>query len=378
MYIANVKGILTNNAYQLQRKKTRQKGFVWIAYLLAYSYESKDIYNNISCIWTELDAITGQNLAFIFSDENAQLLSFDHRMKHARYLPDTGKYSIGEKNSSIIDMFKSIDPNIEFYMPCLILCNLISDNQRPIFIKLNNDSNISAIMKYISIRTSDYLSRVDAINNAIITEYLRGVEEYHNMKMRILRYCDKHNEDVVEINQLFYKFEEDNFSSYDMRRLVDRWESIRCHSSEKLFGDTKGKLIYNLVNKRSKISDFHRKYARFLDLNNQLDVLLADLQQSVKNVNTDECKRDAINYAIAKIDELNANMKENGYEAELTESIYEDLLFSINHPDNQKLNFEDVLEKIRQSKPVTVVDDIGRIMTIFSMIEKLVSVISIL
>ncbi|WP_027207197.1 hypothetical protein [Butyrivibrio fibrisolvens] len=60
MYIANViNGKKANYILDKQRAEARKKGFIWRAYLLAYSSESAELYNNITQKWNELDAITG-------------------------------------------------------------------------------------------------------------------------------------------------------------------------------------------------------------------------------------------------------------------------------------------------------------------------------
>ena len=217
MYIANVVNYKDSD-YLLDkhRAEMRKKGFIWRAYLLAFSGESSELYKHIEEKWNDLDVITGEEIVFIFANEAAStLLHLGNETRRAAHLPRESAYSIGENNSALIEHFKKVTNISIDQLPCLVFDNLISDNREPIFIPLRNDSDVVAIMKYISIRTRDCLDRINAIRNEIIRGGYRKIEYYNDMKRRFVRTClESHLVDEYEMYTNLLEFEDnDNFKN---------------------------------------------------------------------------------------------------------------------------------------------------------------------
>ncbi|WP_022757474.1 hypothetical protein [Butyrivibrio fibrisolvens] len=368
MYLANViNGKKANYILDKQRAEARQKGFIWRAYLLAYSSESAELYNNITQKWNELDAITGHSLAFFIANEDAAtFMHMGSEMRHDRYCP-RGIRSIAETNSAFIEMFKEEDCFEELNIPCLKIDNLIGDKDLFFTIKLKNDSDIVSIMKYISIRTSKYLKDAADIKKVIDEEHLRRLENYYNLRRTIIRVSVEAGECSTEVLSLFKEFEETQ-NSYAEERLIKMWHQVVDSYHKAIYRDKNGSMIYKLIELRYTIPDFYVRFKRYEDLVNEMDFLIEDLNSSIRNIDVDNCKDDAIKYAKQLIVEADTILSKESVEISLKRDIINDLNMQISGDYEIERS---ILDKIHESKAIVALDDYGRLMTLIGIITSL-------
>ena len=374
MYIANVVNYKDSD-YLLDkhRAEMRKKGFVWRAYLLALSGESSELYEHIEEKWNDLDVITGEEIVFIFAnDEASTLLHVGNETRRSSYSPRTSKYSIGENNAALIDHFKRV-ANISIdQLPCLVFDNLISDNREPIIIPLRNDSDVVSIMKYISIRTRDYLERINNIREEIIRGGYRKIEYYNDMKKRFVRTCLESkliDENEVYTNLLDF---ENNDNPYAERRLQDMWLLVCDNSDRQIYGNYRKGLIERVCSTKREIVNFNYRNKQFERMISDLDSLQDALSEVIKGIDTCRCSEDAFLYAKTQIEELELVFHKYSIDENIGREIIRDLRKNISFKNDKdyfsEYNKKEILNRIRESEPVKYIDDISRIIFILEII----------
>ncbi|WP_027215223.1 hypothetical protein [Butyrivibrio fibrisolvens] len=284
MYLSNIiDGKPAEYIWDSQRVEAKKSDFIWRAYLLAYSDESEQLYKNIMRKWNELDAISGSPLVFIFSNEKeSSYTCTEPEMQRERFFPDI-MHPIAEGNSFLIDMFKDLYPSIGTKIPCLVLDNLYSYDHDPIIINLENDSDISTIIEYISQCTLDHIKEVNDIIASIKAENLDIFDTYCDMKNRIIRICHETRVSVREVELLFRKYE-DYGSEFVRSNLIEKWSSVREYYGKEIYGDSSYGLMVRALKIKDAIFDFQNRYQRYAQLKEQLDLLLTNLQNKFESI----------------------------------------------------------------------------------------------
>lgn len=352
-----------------QRAFLRRKGFVWRAYLLAYAKESSELYSKVEGHWNDLHVITGNELAFVFANECASsFLGMGDEMRMERYLPVDIKYSIGESNSVLIERFREIYNIKTISLPCLVIENLISDNREPIFLKLNSDSDLISIMKYISIRTSEISEKILKVKNTIVSKRLRTIETYYDMKRRIMRLSVAGGESPDYVEDLFYEFERDG-NSYAEKRLRDMWQNVVYSTRIRIFGDVNGNLINNLIKISKRTSDFRNKLSQFDSLISQVDELMGELNDSIRNIDLTDIVKDANDFKSNQIRQINDILRRSHVDSSFTEKLISDLNSCFD--DFSEKKFKSIISRIHNSSFVAYIDDYGRILIIIGILHQL-------
>ena len=292
--------------------------------------------------------------------------------RRSSYSPRTSKYSIGENNAALIDHFKRV-ANISIdQLPCLVFDNLISDNREPIIIPLRNDSDVVSIMKYISIRTRDYLERINNIREEIIRGGYRKIEYYNDMKKRFVRTCLESkliDENEVYTNLLDF---ENNDNPYAERRLQDMWLLVCDNSDRQIYGNYRKGLIERVCSTKREIVNFNYRNKQFERMISDLDSLQDALSEVIKGIDTCRCSEDAFLYAKTQIEELELVFHKYSIDENIGREIIRDLRKNISFKNDKdyfsEYNKKEILNRIRESEPVKYIDDISRIIFILEII----------
>lgn len=361
--------------FDRQKSEFRKKGFIWCVYFVAFKCEANKLYEEIRDKWSDLDAVTGKNIAFVIADDSASnILHLGSEIERMRYVPKHKEHSFAETNTIMTPIGMKVFGVSPEQIPCLVFCNLLNDNFSPIIIPVQNDSDLFSIFKYLSVRLKCYTDRLVEISRRISRGY-RGIETYFDMVSRFLCVSNGYVNNGETAEQILNQLP----NSYAERRLIEYWNIVTQNSKEKIWGNSKASsLAVKIINLRRKLgSSFEFKSDYYFQMMFDVKEIQNEIYDVVRNIDVLRCKQDALRYAFSQVEELKEIWQNS--KAVVPVEICDELaeVSRILHDEDAiKKNGKVVLKKletIRNCQFAKLLDDYGRITTIISIIKMIIS-----
>lgn len=365
----------SNYVFDKQKSILRKKGFIWGAYFLAYKCEASCLYSDIERTWSDLDAITERMIAFVIADESAStILHIRNEITRKKYCPRGEGHSFSETNTIMTPMGMDVFGLKHEQIPCLVFKNLLNDKLQPIIIPLSIDSDIFLIMKYISIRTRDCNSVLNEYTQIIARGY-RQIETYCNMVERFINTTIGLEVDGYSAKRII----EDLPNDYAAARLCSMWKIVTEDGHKKIWENSqRSSLAHKIIELRWKIDkSYGKKMSTYKKIMSEVECVHKEIYNVVSELDIEKCKEDAIKYALEQVDLLKSKLSicvENTVISNEIDELGKCLRIADKLP--QKVN--DVLkslDKLRESEPLKLFDDYGRVLVIISTIKSLISLL---
>lgn len=368
-----------NYIFDGQRAQLRKEGYVWCVYFMAYRCHAGRLYEEIRNKWTDLDAVTGKNIAFAIADETGgHIFCPKGEVTRSPYAPQDKRYSFAETNANMIPMGKDAFGLTETQIPCLVFWNLLDGNLFPIVKCVSNDVELFSIFRYISFRLDEYVRRLNEISKRISRGY-REIEVYEDMVNRYTAVCrgyTAHNgENAREIIEQLP-------NAYAERRLIELWNLAVPNYKKAIYGNSRqSSLAVKIINSRRRNNDkFEIKMQHYYEMLYEVKRIQEEINFVVEGMDVCCPKQDMLNYGLFKTEELeeNINQSKEFVPGEIKTDLKE-IRGYFSNEDIFKKNKDWALEKIeaiRTSKFIEIIDDYGRISSIALILKKLVELMA--
>lgn len=367
-----------NYIFDRQKAQFRKKGFVWCVYFMAYRCDAGKLYEEIRNKWTDLDVVTGKNIAFVIADEmRGHIFGLKGEATRSPYVPRDKRYLFEDTNANMIAMGKDAFGLTEAQIPCLVFCNLLNDNLPPIVKCVNNDVELFSIFRYISFRLDEYIRYLDKISKRISKGY-RDIEVYEDMVNRYIAVCrgyTYHGENAKEIIAQLP-------NAYAEQRLIELWNLAVPNCKKGIYGNSyKSSLAVKIINLRRKNNDkFEIKIQCYYEMMYEVQKIQKEIKSVVDEMDVCYPKQDMLNYGLSKTEELeeNINQSKEFVPGEIKTDLKE-IRDYFSNEDIFKKNKDWALEKIeaiRTSKFIEIIDNYGRISSIVLILKKLIELMT--
>ena len=374
MYTATFnEGREANYIFDKQKSLFRKKGFTWCVYFVALKCEANNLYEEIREKWSDLDAVTGKDIAFVIADDSSStILHLGNEIERMQYVPRGKGHSFAETNTIMAPMGMEVFGVSYDQIPCLVFRNLLNDSFRPIIIPVRDDSDLFSIFKYLSIRCNYYTDSLKEITRRISRGY-RGIETYLDMVNRFINVSNGYVYKGEHAEQILNRLP----NSYAEQRLIEYWDVV-AQRKKAIWGNSQiSSLADKIIKLRRELGDaYEGKKEEYLYMISEAEMIQNELYEVVKNIDVSRCKEDALEYALSQVKELKDVVFTSNLSVPVDVSeVLDEVRILLKCEESIKNNRQLLLEKIeavRNSQFVKLLDDYGRVVALISIIRKLV------